>query len=54
LLLCGAQSKPREGDTYIDDRLHYQLSQILGVIIPAKGNKWEWTRKARPTKETKP
>lgn len=49
-LLCAATSKPEAGDTYIDDRLHYELSVKLGVMIPttdgwkmadgAKGNQW--------------
>jgi hypothetical protein len=42
LLLCGANSKPKKDDTYIDDRLHYHLSQRLRIIKPTKGNKWVW------------
>lgn len=32
-LICAATSEPEEGDTYIDDRLHYQLSVISKAII---------------------
>ena len=32
-LLCAAMSKYENGDTYIDDRLHYQLSVISRSII---------------------
>ncbi|KKM93412.1 hypothetical protein LCGC14_1208690 [marine sediment metagenome] len=38
-LLCGAKTLPDEGDTYIDDRLHYKLSVELKVVIP---NEDEW------------
>jgi hypothetical protein len=32
-LLCAAMTKPEEGDTYIDDGLHYQLSVISKAVI---------------------
>ena len=32
-LLCAAKTEPEEGDAYIDDRLHYQLSVVGRVII---------------------
>ncbi len=32
-LLCAAKSEPEEGDTYIDDRLVYQLSVISRAIV---------------------
>jgi hypothetical protein len=32
-LVCAAMSKSEEGDTYIDDRLHYQLSVISRAIM---------------------
>jgi len=32
-LLCAAMTEPEEGDTYIDDRLHYQLSVISRAIL---------------------
>ena len=31
-LLCGAKSEPEEGDTYINDRLHYQLSVLCEAV----------------------
>ena len=44
-LLCGAKTAPKEYDTYIDDRLHYQLSRI-GSIEPdeteAETGLWWW------------
>ena len=45
-LLCAAKSKPRPGDTYIDDRLHYHLSQEIHAIKPDKAHAtnglWHW------------
>ena len=46
-LLCAAESKPEEGDTYLDDRVHYHLSEILYVIKPIGegddfGKSWKW------------
>lgn len=35
-LLCAAKSEAMEGDTYIDDRLQYELAVIQKVIIPDK------------------
>lgn len=32
-LLCAAKSEPKEGDTYIDDRLHYYLSVQARVLV---------------------
>jgi hypothetical protein len=32
-LVCAAMSNPEDGDTYIDDRLHYQLSVVSRAII---------------------
>lgn len=32
-LLCAAMTEPKEGDAYIDDRLHYQLSVVSRAII---------------------
>ncbi len=49
-LVCGAKSEPRACDTYIDDRLHYHLSQELEVVAPdaaeAVNGLWHWTRAA--------
>jgi len=48
-LLCAAKCEEEEGDTYIDDRLHYQLSVELGVIEPNHDEKrtghWHWCDK---------
>ena len=45
-LLCGAKSEPMEDDTYIDDRLHYELSVERGLLIPDDDEgvtgKWHW------------
>lgn len=45
-LLCGAKSEPEPDDTYIDDRLHYELSVIQGAVIPeadeAETGLWRW------------
>ena len=48
-LLCGAKSEELPKDCYIDDRLHYQLSVELGVIVPdeneAENGLWHWQEK---------
>lgn len=31
-MICAAHSAPEPGDTYIDDGLHYEMSQVHGVI----------------------
>lgn len=45
-LICGAKSEPRHCDTYIDDRMHYQLSIELKVIKPDSDENengiWHW------------
>ena len=45
-LLCGAKSIEFPDDCYIDDRLHYQLSVELGVIVPDENEEenglWNW------------
>jgi len=45
-LICGAKSTPQAQDTYIDDRLHYHLSQELKVVVPdpdeAESGLWHW------------
>lgn len=45
-LLCAAKCDPESGDTYIDDRLHYELSIERGVIYPDKTEDvtglWHW------------
>ena len=50
-LVCGAKSKEIKGDTYIGDRLHYQLAVIEKVVIPNKNEKktglWKWKTKEK-------
>jgi len=45
-ILCGAKSKSEKGDTYIDDRLHYELAVEQKCVVPDKNeNKnglWYW------------
>lgn len=45
-LICGAMSRPEEGDTYINDRLHHQLHQVAHVILPdidhESNGLWHW------------
>jgi len=45
-LICAAMSDPEDGDTYIDDRLHYQLSVISRAIIADIDHEtnglWHW------------
>lgn len=32
-IFCAAPTEPKEGDTYIDDDLHYEMSVIKGVLV---------------------
>lgn len=45
-ILCAAKSEAMENDTYINDRLHYQLSVIQKIVIPDSGEDtnglWHW------------
>jgi len=45
-LICAAMSEAQDGDTYIDDRLHYQLSieciAILADINHEENGLWYW------------
>lgn len=45
-MVCAATSEPEEGDTYIDDRLHYQLSVVSRAVVADvehEGNGlWHW------------
>lgn len=45
-VLCAAKSEAEEHDTYIDDRLHYELSTIQKTIVPAldeeETGRWFW------------
>lgn len=47
-LLCAAKHSEKKDDTYIDDRLHYQLSTECKVIVPDKNEDknglWYWTK----------
>ena len=49
-LICAAMSEPEEGDTYIGDRLSYELTVELKVIVADPDHKanglWYWTRDA--------
>ena len=53
-LLCGAKTLPDEGDTYIDDRLHYKLSVELKVVIPRadewRSGVWHWIESEIPSR----
>ena len=45
-LICAAMSEPEKDDTYIDDRLHYQLSVVSRTILAdvdhEKNGLWHW------------
>lgn len=45
-LICAAMSESEEDDTYIDDRLHYQLSvksrAIIADINHESNGLWYW------------
>lgn len=45
-LICGAKSEPQQDDTYIDDRLHYELSVMQKTIVPDRNEEqnglWYW------------
>ena len=58
-LVCAAMSEPEDGDTYIDDRLHYQLSVTSRAIIADTDHEesglWHWIHQEdflRATKES--
>lgn len=46
MLVCAAMSEAEDGDTYIDDRLHYQLSVVQRIIIADVDHEtnglWHW------------
>ncbi len=48
-ILCAAHTEPMEGDVYLDDNIHYYLSQLTGAIRPSKmhteDNLWFWNIK---------
>ncbi|MCT4190243.1 hypothetical protein HZP50_07025 [Elizabethkingia anophelis] len=35
-ILCAAHTKPEEGDTYLDDNIHYFLSVLTGAITASE------------------
>jgi len=39
-IVCAAESKPRKGDCYIDDKIHYVLHAEMKVLHPNKKNGW--------------
>ena len=45
-LMCAAMSSPEDDDSYIDDRLHYQLSVISRAIVAdidhEENGLWHW------------
>ena len=45
-LLCAAKHPEKKDDTYIGDRLHYELSIIQKTIVPdaneSLNGKWYW------------
>lgn len=45
-LLCAAKHKEKEGDTYLDDRLHYELAVVQKVLVPDReeetNGRWHW------------
>ncbi|MCK5607100.1 hypothetical protein KAR91_34770 [Candidatus Pacearchaeota archaeon] len=50
-LVCAAMSDPEEWDTYIDDRLHYQLSvkskAIIADVDHESNGLWYWIHSSR-------
>ena len=49
-ILCAALTEAEDGDTYIDDALHYEMSVVHGVLCTTKepehsntGDEWWWT-----------
>jgi len=45
-LVCAAKSQPEEGDTYINDDLHYRLSVLSGLLLADVNHEdnglWYW------------
>lgn len=56
---CAAHTKPEEGDTYIDDGLHYRMSVDYGVIVAlpmpdhVQHCQWWWADAAPPEADRK-
>lgn len=53
-MICAAHSRPEDGDTYIDDGLHYEMSQVHRVItsLPMPEHeadpRWWWVGQDAP------
>lgn len=51
-MICAAHSEPEDGDTYIDDDLHYEMSAVKGVIVAlpmpyhVADPRWWWAAQA--------
>lgn len=51
-MFCAALSEPMDGDTYIDDALHYDMAVTHGVIVALpmpehiKNCEWWWVSAA--------
>ena len=43
--LCAAKHEARNGDTYIDDGLHYFLTVACGLMKENEDGEWEFTDK---------
>lgn len=54
-VFCAAHSVKEEGDLYIDDGLHYELSAVNGVLVTeyiddhiSSGGEWWWRYQVPP------
>ena len=47
-IVCAAVTEPMEDDTYIDDRMLYELAVLQRVLVADKNHKenalWHWTK----------
>ena len=48
-IICAAKSKPKKGDVYLDDNIHYELAnemRVLSVykVTPKGADLWEFHR----------
>ena len=48
-IVCAAYTKAEEGDTYLDDEIHYKLSVLTKAIVASENHKldnlWYWNYK---------
>lgn len=48
-ILCAAHTEAEEGDTYLNDEIHYYLSVLTGAIVASENhsddNLWFWNIK---------